>query len=190
MLAGAVDQQHLGIVAVALQHGAAFGDHGDATQRVAGVMDDHAQQFAGVVAGADIDRQAGHHLIEDAFLQHHRGGAVAQGPLQVVEFGHRIGDQPDVQNQADDHIARGQHDGGAGQSPVAEAGRAHHHQFAVGDQLVIGEQHHGEQRHRQDHRQEVGQDQQGQFDEHRDRGATVDRDLDEAQGLRQPKNRR
>ena len=73
-----------------------------------------------------------------------------------------------------------------GELRAAEARRRHHHQLAVGVELVEREQRAGEKGDRQDDDQQARQDQKRQIEEGRRRLAAIDHQIEQPQRLRQP----
>ena len=84
LLARAVDQQEARPVG-GVGDGAALGEDGHRLVGLPLVIDQDALQIAVVVAALDIDHQLVREGVEDAVLDQHRGEAVANLELQILE---------------------------------------------------------------------------------------------------------
>ena len=88
------------------------------------------------------------------------------------------------------HHDEGSHDHGRGQLTTAETSGRHHHQFAVGIELVQAEQRAGEKGHRQDDDEQLGQDQDREIQKYGCRLAAIDHEVQQPQRLGKPDHAR
>ena len=108
----------------------------------------------------------------------------------LLEIGQRGRNRPDAEPVANNGRQQRDRQGRTGQCPGRQAGGAHHRQFPVGRHALIDKLDHDVGGDRQDHGDEAGDQQAGQLNENQEGQASVDHQIDEAQRLGQPDQRR
>ena len=166
-------------------HGAALRHHGDGPRLVAVVLD---QDAAHLIADplADIDGQLFAEIGEGALLDQPDREIVADVVLQIPELLERGRQEIEADEIADRHAREAERHDRHRQVQIAQAGRAHDHQFAVVQHLGQHEDGCQEQRDRQRDEQERRHQQRGQLEEDVERQAPVQDKLEKAGRLGQP----
>ncbi len=172
-------------------HDAALaGEDGDRRAALARIVHQDAAQGAVGPALARIDGEVVADGAEHALLQQHRGHLVADLELPLAEGGLADRHQVEVEPEHNPRREEREDHRRPRQAPLREPGGAQHHQLAVEAEPDIDEEHHDEGGDRQDDGDEIGQQQAGQTDEDPEREAALQHQLDEAERLDQPHQRR
>ena len=166
-----------------------FGHHRDRSLTVAGVVHEDAVERA-ALASADVDRDAVGQRVEGAFLEEERRMVAAQDELPFLEL--PVADGHDVHDDrvGGDGDERGHRQRRLRQRPLTDSGRPQADEFAVDDEPVVDEEQRTEERDRQYRSQERRQHQHAHQHEGTERQTLVDDQIDDAQRLRQPHDRR
>ena len=142
--------------------------------------------LAAIVPAADIDRQLVRDRRERAFLDQARNESVADLELQILERAVRGREKIGGQAHQYDKGDPGEHQYGLGEREMAQAGRPHDDELALGGQPVEGEQDRDEHADRQHDVEKAGQDQESQIEEYLDRQPAVDDQIDQPKRLGEP----